>query len=78
VPIRWRRSTGALPQVYGYLLPRCGSTAVASDIVTGVGVRQILLEDPSGTLVELFEPLAGYYERPPTPTGSSGPSTDMP
>jgi catechol 2,3-dioxygenase-like lactoylglutathione lyase family enzyme len=27
-----------------------------SDIVTGVGGRQILLEDPSGNPVELFEP----------------------
>jgi catechol 2,3-dioxygenase-like lactoylglutathione lyase family enzyme len=26
-------------------------------IVTGVGAKQILLEDPSGNLVELFEPL---------------------
>jgi catechol 2,3-dioxygenase-like lactoylglutathione lyase family enzyme len=28
-----------------------------NDIVTGVGGRQILLEDPSGNLVELFEPI---------------------
>jgi catechol 2,3-dioxygenase-like lactoylglutathione lyase family enzyme len=28
-----------------------------SAIITGVGARQILLEDPSGNLVELFEPL---------------------
>jgi catechol 2,3-dioxygenase-like lactoylglutathione lyase family enzyme len=27
-----------------------------NDIVTGVGGRQILVEDPSGNLVELFEP----------------------
>ena len=27
-----------------------------NDIVTGVGVRQILLEDPSGNPIELFEP----------------------
>jgi catechol 2,3-dioxygenase-like lactoylglutathione lyase family enzyme len=38
-----------------------------TDIVTGVGVRQILLEDPSGNLVELFEPTAGYHERPRPP-----------
>jgi len=35
-----------------------------TDVVTGVGVRQILLEDPSGNLVELFELRAGYHERP--------------
>jgi catechol 2,3-dioxygenase-like lactoylglutathione lyase family enzyme len=35
------------------------------EIVTAVGVRQALLEDPSGNPVELFEPLAGYHERAP-------------
>ncbi len=35
------------------------------EIVTSVGVRQALLEDPSGNPVELFEPLAGYHERTP-------------
>jgi len=34
-----------------------------NDMVTGVGVRQILIEDPSGNPVELFEPLAAYHER---------------
>ena len=29
----------------------------------GVGVRQVLLEDPSGNPIELFEPAAGYYDR---------------
>jgi catechol 2,3-dioxygenase-like lactoylglutathione lyase family enzyme len=38
-----------------------------TDIVTSVGVRQVLLEDPSGNLVELFEPIAGYHERPHDP-----------
>jgi catechol 2,3-dioxygenase-like lactoylglutathione lyase family enzyme len=28
-----------------------------NEIVTGVGGRQILIEDPSGNLVELFEPV---------------------
>ena len=28
-----------------------------NDIVTGVGVRQILIDDPSGNPVELFEPV---------------------
>ena len=37
---------------------------VLTDIRTGVGVRQALLRDPSGNLVELFEPLAAYHERP--------------
>lgn len=38
-------------------------------IVTGAAARQALLEDPSGNLVELFEPLPGYHER--TPQGTS-------
>ena len=35
-----------------------------TDIVEGIGVRQILLEDPAGNLVELFEPATGYHQRP--------------
>jgi len=31
--------------------------AVDNEIVTGRGVRQILLDDPAGNPVELFEPL---------------------
>jgi catechol 2,3-dioxygenase-like lactoylglutathione lyase family enzyme len=31
----------------------------------GVAIRRVLLEDPSGNLVELFEPAAGYHERGP-------------
>ena len=38
-----------------------------NDIVTGTGVRQILIQDPSGNLTELFEPLAAYHERSPQP-----------
>src|SRR5262245_61778929 len=30
-----------------------------NDIVTGVGGKQILVEDPSGNPIELFEPLPG-------------------
>jgi catechol 2,3-dioxygenase-like lactoylglutathione lyase family enzyme len=37
---------------------------IRNDVTTGVTVKQILVEDPSGNLVELFEPLAGYHERP--------------
>jgi catechol 2,3-dioxygenase-like lactoylglutathione lyase family enzyme len=34
-----------------------------NEIVTSVGVRQVLLQDPAGNLVELFEPTGGYHER---------------
>lgn len=33
------------------------------DQPSGTAVRQALLEDPSGNLIELFEPAAGYHER---------------
>ena len=32
-------------------------------VAGGVAVRQVLLEDPAGNLIELFEPAAGYHER---------------
>jgi glyoxylase I family protein len=38
---------------------RKGGVGFRSDIVSGPGGRQILVEDPSGNLVELFEPAAG-------------------
>src|SRR5262249_4904301 len=31
-----------------------------SEVIQGTGGKQILLEDPSGNLVELFQPTAGY------------------
>ncbi|HWG62550.1 MAG TPA: VOC family protein [Streptosporangiaceae bacterium] len=37
-----------------------------SGIATGVAVIQVLLEDPSGNLIELIEPRAGYHERKPS------------
>ena len=36
---------------------REGGAKFRNDIVTGVGGKQILLEDPSGNPVELFQPL---------------------
>jgi catechol 2,3-dioxygenase-like lactoylglutathione lyase family enzyme len=41
------------------------------EITTSVGVQQAVVEDPSGNLVELFEPLAGYHERAPEAVGPS-------
>jgi catechol 2,3-dioxygenase-like lactoylglutathione lyase family enzyme len=35
---------------------RAAGTRFRNDIVTGVGGRQVLLEDPAGNPVELFEP----------------------
>ena len=36
---------------------RSGGAHFRNDIVTGVGGKQILLEDPSGNPIELFEPM---------------------
>ncbi|MFT3722335.1 MAG: VOC family protein [Hyphomonadaceae bacterium] len=38
-----------------------------NEIIVGLGGNQILLDDPSGNLVELFQPTAVY--RPPEPAG---------
>jgi catechol 2,3-dioxygenase-like lactoylglutathione lyase family enzyme len=35
---------------------RQGGVPFRNDIVTGVGGKQILVEDPSGNLIELLEP----------------------
>jgi catechol 2,3-dioxygenase-like lactoylglutathione lyase family enzyme len=44
---------------------RAAGARFRGEVTAGVGVRQILLLDPSGNLVELFEPAAGYHERAP-------------
>jgi catechol 2,3-dioxygenase-like lactoylglutathione lyase family enzyme len=36
---------------------------VRADVSAGIAVSQALIEDPSGNLVELIEPAAGYRER---------------
>jgi hypothetical protein len=38
---------------------RQGGAHFRNDIVTGVGGKQILVEDPSGNPIELFEPTIG-------------------
>jgi catechol 2,3-dioxygenase-like lactoylglutathione lyase family enzyme len=43
-----------------------------NDAVQGVGGKQILLEDPSGNLIELFEPNTADYRAP----GSGGRATN--
>lgn len=44
-----------------------------NDIVTGIGSRQILLEDPSGNVVELFEPLRPEARLAPSTAAASPP-----
>jgi catechol 2,3-dioxygenase-like lactoylglutathione lyase family enzyme len=38
---------------------RAAGAGFRNDIVSGIGGRQILLQDPSGNLIELFEPARG-------------------
>jgi predicted enzyme related to lactoylglutathione lyase len=42
---------------------------IHTEIISGVAVRQAVLQDPAGNLIELFEPLAGYHERAPENAG---------
>ncbi len=42
---------------------RASGVRFRTGITPGIAVRQALLEDPSGNLVELFEPVTGYHER---------------
>ncbi|MFZ0080202.1 MAG: VOC family protein, partial [Trebonia sp.] len=46
---------------------RTAGVRIRADVSAGVAVRQALIEDPAGNLVELFEPTAGYHERPSPP-----------
>jgi catechol 2,3-dioxygenase-like lactoylglutathione lyase family enzyme len=43
---------------------------VRSDLVSGPGGRQILLADPDGNLVELFQPAGHVATEPAYPTGN--------
>jgi catechol 2,3-dioxygenase-like lactoylglutathione lyase family enzyme len=42
---------------------RAAGVRFRNDIVTGVGVKQILVEDPSGNPIELFETLPAHHQR---------------
>jgi catechol 2,3-dioxygenase-like lactoylglutathione lyase family enzyme len=42
---------------------RAAGAHFRNDIVTGVGGKQILLEDPSGNPIELFEPIRAEARR---------------
>jgi catechol 2,3-dioxygenase-like lactoylglutathione lyase family enzyme len=42
---------------------RAAGVPIRADVSAGVAVRQALIEDPAGNLVELYEPTAGYHER---------------
>jgi catechol 2,3-dioxygenase-like lactoylglutathione lyase family enzyme len=45
---------------------RAEGVTLRREIAAGVAVDTALVADPSGNLVELFEPRAGYHERTTT------------
>jgi catechol 2,3-dioxygenase-like lactoylglutathione lyase family enzyme len=63
-PGGWNRfaiQVGDLGEAVNDLTSRGGT--FLGDIIVGVGVKQALLRDPDGNLIELYEPLAAYHER---------------
>jgi catechol 2,3-dioxygenase-like lactoylglutathione lyase family enzyme len=57
-PGGWNRFTLEVTDLAGTIEAlRASGARFRNDIVTGVGGKQILLEDPSGNPIELFEPI---------------------
>ena len=57
-PGGWNRFSLEVSDLAGFVdTLRQGGAHFRNDIVTGVGGKQILLDDPSGNPVELFEPI---------------------
>jgi catechol 2,3-dioxygenase-like lactoylglutathione lyase family enzyme len=60
----WNRITLQVPDVTEAIRElRTAGVRIRADVGSGVAVRQALVEDPDGNLVELYEPTAGYHER---------------
>jgi catechol 2,3-dioxygenase-like lactoylglutathione lyase family enzyme len=56
-PGGWNRFSLEVPDLVAAVeMLRAGGAHFRNDIVSGVGGKQILVEDPSGNPVELFEP----------------------
>ena len=64
-PGGWNRIHLIVPDL-GVEVDRLRATGVSlrNDIVTGPGGQQILLQDPSGNVVELFQPAGQQDQRP--------------
>jgi catechol 2,3-dioxygenase-like lactoylglutathione lyase family enzyme len=68
-PGGWNRISIEVPDLEATVAAlRSRGDDLRNEIVTSVGVRQIVVADPSGNLVELFERIAGYHERAPDRT----------
>jgi len=65
-PGGWNRITLQVADLAGAVETlRSAGVRLRADIMVSPAVRQALVEDPSGNLVELFEPRAAYHERAP-------------
>jgi catechol 2,3-dioxygenase-like lactoylglutathione lyase family enzyme len=71
-PGGWNRIHFIVPDITAEVARlRAEGVHFRNDIITGPGGRQILVEDPAGNVVELFEPAASYPPRPPAQSLSS-------
>ncbi len=60
----WNRMTLQVADIAGTVEAlRTAGVRIRAGVSSGVAVRQALIADPSGNLIELFEPTAGYHER---------------
>lgn len=59
-PGGWNRIHLIMPDIAAEVARlRAGGVSFRNEIVTGPGGKQILIEDPAGNVVELFEPASG-------------------
>jgi catechol 2,3-dioxygenase-like lactoylglutathione lyase family enzyme len=64
-PGGWNRIHLIVPDIAAEVTRlRAEGVSFRNEIVTGPGGKQILIEDPAGNVVELFEPAAGSSARP--------------
>jgi catechol 2,3-dioxygenase-like lactoylglutathione lyase family enzyme len=74
-PGGWNRFSVEVPDLAAAVEElRSSGARFRNDVVTGVGGRQIIVEDPSGNPVELFEPILpeAKLSRPAPPSGQPG------
>ena len=68
-PGGWNRFSVEVPDLAAAVRElRSSGARFRNDIVTGVGGRQIIVEDPSGNPVELFEPILPEATLRPAPS----------
>ena len=64
-PGGWNRIHFIVPDIAAEVARlRAAGVRFRNDIVTGPGGKQILIEDPAGNVVELFEPASSSPSRP--------------